>query len=150
TYTLLLHDALPIFPSFAAPVAAGLQKADRCPCSASAVSSAGRASASQSLGTKFAAEPCTRPGGLAHSQRQISLYVSRPSAHVGWTGLFMFFFMYRSERFQLLVEGHHGADLVPADKGGRPALRLGAAPEGGLVAQTQGAAVRKTEGAHPG
>ena len=25
---------------------------------------------------------------LAHSQRQISLYVSRPSAHVGWTGLF--------------------------------------------------------------
>ena len=35
-------------PVFAAPVAAGLQKADRCPCSASAVSSAGRASASQS------------------------------------------------------------------------------------------------------
>src|SRR5699024_3668417 len=25
---------------------------------------------------------------LAHSQRSISLYVSRPSAHVGWTGLF--------------------------------------------------------------
>ena len=25
---------------------------------------------------------------LAHSQRKISLYVSRPSAHVGWTGLF--------------------------------------------------------------
>ena len=25
---------------------------------------------------------------LAHSQRQISLYVSRPFAHVGWTGLF--------------------------------------------------------------
>ena len=25
---------------------------------------------------------------LAHSQRQISLSVSRPSAHVGWTGLF--------------------------------------------------------------
>ena len=25
---------------------------------------------------------------LAHSRRQISLYVSRPSAHVGWTGLF--------------------------------------------------------------
>src|SRR5699024_39368 len=25
---------------------------------------------------------------LAHSQRQISLYVSRPSAHVGWAGLF--------------------------------------------------------------
>ena len=25
---------------------------------------------------------------LAHSQRQISLYVSCPSAHVGWTGLF--------------------------------------------------------------
>src|SRR5699024_3685092 len=25
---------------------------------------------------------------LAHSQRQISLQVSRPSAHVGWTGLF--------------------------------------------------------------
>ena len=35
-------------PVFAAPVAAGLQKTDRCPCSASAVSSAGRASASQS------------------------------------------------------------------------------------------------------
>src|SRR5699024_4566479 len=48
------------FPAFAAPVAAGLQKADRCPCSASAVSSAGRASASQSLGTKFGAEPRTR------------------------------------------------------------------------------------------
>ena len=45
---------------FAAPVAEGLQKADRCPCSASAVSSAGRASASQSLGTKFGAEPRTR------------------------------------------------------------------------------------------
>src|SRR5699024_12216869 len=44
------------FPAFAAPVAAGLQKADRCPCSASAVSSAGRASASQSLGTKLSAE----------------------------------------------------------------------------------------------
>ena len=40
------------------------------------------------LGTKFDAEPCTWPCGLAHSQRQISLYVSRPSAHVGWTGLF--------------------------------------------------------------
>ena len=40
------------------------------------------------LGTKFAAEPCTRPGGLAHSHRQISLVVSRPSAHVGWMGLF--------------------------------------------------------------
>src|SRR5699024_7353851 len=40
--------------------AAGLQKADRCPCSASAVSSAGRASASQSLGTKLSAEPRTR------------------------------------------------------------------------------------------
>ncbi|HIZ58415.1 MAG TPA: hypothetical protein H9725_07535, partial [Candidatus Faecalibacterium gallistercoris] len=40
------------------------------------------------LGTKFGAEPRTRPCGLAHSQRQISLYVSRPSAHVGWTGLF--------------------------------------------------------------
>src|SRR5699024_6686516 len=48
------------FPAFAAPVAAGLQKTDRCPCSASAASSAGRASASQSLGTKFAAEPRTR------------------------------------------------------------------------------------------
>src|SRR5699024_80153 len=48
------------FPAFAAPVAAGLQKADRCPCSASAVSSAGRASASQSLGTKLSAEPRTR------------------------------------------------------------------------------------------
>ena len=48
------------FPAFAAPVAEGLQKADRCPCSASAVSSAGRASASQSLGTKFGAEPRTR------------------------------------------------------------------------------------------
>ena len=35
-------------PVFAAPVAAGLQKTDRCPRSASAVSSAGRASASQS------------------------------------------------------------------------------------------------------
>ena len=33
-------------------------------------------------------EPRTRPCGLAHSQRSISLYVSRPSAHVGWTGLF--------------------------------------------------------------
>ena len=32
------------------------------------------------LGTKFSAEPRTRPCGLAHSQRQISLYVSRPSA----------------------------------------------------------------------
>ena len=40
------------------------------------------------LGTKFGAEPRTRPCGLAHSQRQISLVVSRPSAHVGWTGLF--------------------------------------------------------------
>ena len=38
--------------------------------------------------TKFGAEPRTRPCGLAHSQRQISLVVSRPSAHVGWTGLF--------------------------------------------------------------
>src|SRR5699024_11134206 len=47
-------------PAFAAPVAAGLQKADRCPCSASTVSSAGRASASQSLGTKLSAEPRTR------------------------------------------------------------------------------------------
>src|SRR5699024_4147119 len=55
------------FPAFAAPVAAGLQKADRCPCSASAVSSAGRASASQSLGTKLSAEPRTRPCGVAHS-----------------------------------------------------------------------------------
>ena len=36
-------------PVFAAPVAAGLQKADRGPCSASAVSAAGSASASQSL-----------------------------------------------------------------------------------------------------
>ena len=40
------------------------------------------------LGTKLSAEPRTRPCGLAHSQRSISLYVSRPSAHVGWTGLF--------------------------------------------------------------
>src|SRR5699024_12747125 len=39
------------------------------------------------LGTKLSAEPRTRPCGLAHSQRSISLYVSRPSAHVGWTGL---------------------------------------------------------------
>src|SRR5699024_12518251 len=37
--------------------------ADRCPCSASAVSSAGCASAAQSLGTKFSGEPCTRPDG---------------------------------------------------------------------------------------
>ena len=36
------------YPVFAAPVAAGLQKADRCPCSASAVSAAGSASAAQS------------------------------------------------------------------------------------------------------
>ena len=36
------------YPVFAARVTARLQKADRCPCSASAVSSAGRASASQS------------------------------------------------------------------------------------------------------
>src|SRR5699024_11714117 len=28
---------------------------------------------------------------LAHSQRSIALYVSRPSAHVGWTGLFCLF-----------------------------------------------------------
>src|SRR5699024_12200869 len=41
------------------------------------------------LGTKLSAEPRTRPWGLAHSQRSISLYVSRPSAHVGWTGLFL-------------------------------------------------------------
>ena len=40
------------------------------------------------LGTKLSAEPRTRPCGLAHSQHSISLYVSRPSAHVGWTGLF--------------------------------------------------------------
>ena len=38
--------------------------------------------------TKLSAEPRTRPCGLAHSQRSISLYVPRPSAHVGWTGLF--------------------------------------------------------------
>src|SRR5699024_1120009 len=55
------------FPAFAAPVAAGLQKADRCPCSASAVSSAGRASASQSLGTKFGTEPRTRPISGSHT-----------------------------------------------------------------------------------
>src|SRR5699024_687657 len=77
------------FPAFSAHQKWRLKMADRCPCSASAVSSAGCASAAQSLGTKFAAEPCTRPGGLAHSQRQISLYVSRPSAHVGWTGLLL-------------------------------------------------------------
>src|SRR5699024_11223630 len=40
------------------------------------------------LGTKLSAEPRTRPCGLAHSQHSISLYVSRPAAHVGWTGLF--------------------------------------------------------------
>ena len=40
------------------------------------------------LGTKFGAEPRTRPYGLAHSQRQISLYVSRPYAHVIRAGLF--------------------------------------------------------------
>src|SRR5699024_5545527 len=38
--------------------------------------------------TKWSAEPRTQPCGLAHSQNSISLYVSRPSAHVGWTGLF--------------------------------------------------------------
>ena len=37
-------------PVFAAPVAAGLQKADRSPCSASAASAAGSASALQSPG----------------------------------------------------------------------------------------------------
>ena len=60
-------------PVFAAPVAAGLQKADRGPCSASAASAAGSASASQSLvspfWTKFSTEPRTRPHGLAHSLR---------------------------------------------------------------------------------
>ena len=40
------------------------------------------------LGTKFGAEPCTRPCGLAHSQHQISLSVSRPYAHVVRSGLF--------------------------------------------------------------
>src|SRR5699024_5903213 len=40
------------------------------------------------LATKFAAEPRTRPCGLAHSQRQISLYVSRPYAPVVRPGLF--------------------------------------------------------------
>ena len=35
-------------PAFAAPVAAGLQKTDRCPCSVSAASSTGRASTAQS------------------------------------------------------------------------------------------------------
>src|SRR5699024_778344 len=59
------------------------------------------------------------------------------------------FFMYRSERFQLFVDGHHGADLVPADEGGRPAARLRAGLEDGLVAPAQGAAVRDAEGVHP-
>src|SRR5699024_7552272 len=40
------------------------------------------------LGTKFGTEPRTRPIGLAHSQCQISLYVSRPYAHVVRSGLF--------------------------------------------------------------
>ena len=60
-------------PVFAAPVAAGLQKADRCPSSASAASAAGSTSALQSLvspfWTKFSTEPRTRPHGLAHSLR---------------------------------------------------------------------------------
>ena len=40
------------------------------------------------LGTKFGAESRTRPCGLAHSQRQISLSVSRPYAHVVRSGRF--------------------------------------------------------------
>ena len=79
-------------PVFAAPVAAGLQKADRGPCSASAVSAAGSASASQSLvspwGQNFAQNRALGPNGLAHSLRSISLYVSRPYAHVVRPGLF--------------------------------------------------------------
>src|SRR5699024_3652341 len=55
------------------------------------------------------------------------------------------FFMYRSERFQLFVDGHHGADLVLTDEGGRPAARLRAGLEDGLVAPAQGAAVRDAE-----
>ena len=41
------------------------------------------------LGTKFGAEPCTRLYSLAHSLRQIFLYVSRPYAHVIRAGLFL-------------------------------------------------------------
>ena len=60
-------------PVFAAPVAAGLQKADRCPCSASAVSAAGSASAAQSRTRgrlpSQSRRPCGRlassPGGRA-------------------------------------------------------------------------------------
>src|SRR5699024_1663727 len=86
-----------------------LRKPERCASRAFAASSTGRAWRSCPLGTKFAAEPRTRPYGLAHSQRQISLYVSRPAAHVGRTGLFLT--IYRDSA--LLLQPGEGVSLPP-------------------------------------
>ena len=59
-------------PVFAARAVARLQKADRCPCSASAVSSAGRASAAQSHGgSQVTIVNSGKVGGQAEFQKSL-------------------------------------------------------------------------------